>query len=120
MPIYEYRCLDNGHRFEVFQSMSDDAISVCEVCGAAAQRVLFAPAIHFKGSGFHNTDYGTKKRPQSGDAGNASNGGSNDSSTKSDSATSTSSDSGASTNGGDAPKAKEAAPKDTATKTADT
>lgn len=123
VPIYEYRCLDNGHRFEVFQSMSDDAISVCEVCGAAAQRVLFAPAIHFKGTGFHNTDYGTKKRPQSGDAGNASNGGNSDSPASSDSAPSTSpstsSDSGTSTSGADAPKVKEPAPKETAAKTAE-
>lgn len=56
MPIYEYRC-DNGHTFEVFQSMSDDPVQTCEECGAPVQRVLHSPAIHFKGSGFHNTDY---------------------------------------------------------------
>ncbi len=61
MPIYEYRC-DKGHTFEVIQRMSDDALDTCEVCGASAVRVLHAPAVHFKGSGFYNTDYGTKKR----------------------------------------------------------
>ena len=61
MPIYEYRC-DKGHTFEVIQRMSDDALDTCEVCGAPAVRVLHAPAVHFKGSGFYNTDYGTKKR----------------------------------------------------------
>jgi putative FmdB family regulatory protein len=61
MPIYEYRC-ENGHTFETIQRMSDDALDSCEVCGAPAQRVLHAPAVHFKGSGFYNTDYGTKKR----------------------------------------------------------
>jgi putative FmdB family regulatory protein len=61
MPIYEYRC-DNGHTFETLQRMADDPLSECEVCGAPAQRVLHAPAVHFKGSGFYNTDYGTKKR----------------------------------------------------------
>jgi len=61
MPIYEYRC-DKGHTFEVIQRMSDDALDACEVCGAPAVRVLHAPAVHFKGSGFYNTDYGTKKR----------------------------------------------------------
>ncbi len=61
MPFYEYRCV-KGHTFEVRQSMSDDALTTCEVCGAEAARVLFAPAIHFKGSGFHNTDYGSKRR----------------------------------------------------------
>lgn len=61
MPIYEYRC-DKGHTFEVMQRMSDDALDACEVCDAPAVRVLHAPAVHFKGSGFYNTDYGTKKR----------------------------------------------------------
>ncbi len=61
MPIYEYRC-DNGHTFETLQRMADDPLTECEVCGAPAQRVLHAPAVHFKGSGFYNTDYGTKKR----------------------------------------------------------
>src|SRR5436305_7277317 len=56
MPIYEYRC-DNDHRFEVLQRFSDDAIEVCEVCGAPARRVLHPVAIHFKGSGFYSTDY---------------------------------------------------------------
>ncbi|HWF54012.1 MAG TPA: zinc ribbon domain-containing protein [Solirubrobacteraceae bacterium] len=61
MPIYEYRC-KKGHTFDVMQRMSDDPVTKCEVCGTAVQRVLHAPAVHFKGSGFYNTDYGTKKR----------------------------------------------------------
>ncbi len=61
MPIYEYRCT-KGHTFDVRQSFSDDPIEVCEVCGATASRVFRAPAVHFKGSGFYNTDYGTRKR----------------------------------------------------------
>jgi putative FmdB family regulatory protein len=61
MPIYEYRC-ENGHTFETLQRMSDDPLTVCETCEAPATRVLHAPAVHFKGSGFYNTDYGTKKR----------------------------------------------------------
>jgi putative FmdB family regulatory protein len=61
MPIYEYRC-KKGHTFDVIQRMSDDALTKCEVCGAPCERVLHAPAVHFKGSGFYNTDYGTKKR----------------------------------------------------------
>jgi putative FmdB family regulatory protein len=59
MPIYEYRC-DNGHTIEAFQSMSDESLDACEVCGAPAQRVLHAPAVHFKGSGFYTTDYARK------------------------------------------------------------
>ncbi len=60
MPIYEYKC-DNGHTFEAMQSMSEDALDSCEVCGAPARRVLHAPAVHFKGSGFYTTDYARKK-----------------------------------------------------------
>jgi len=60
MPIYEYKC-DNGHVFEVIQRMADEPLTKCEECGAPAARVLTPPAIHFKGSGFHNTDYGTKR-----------------------------------------------------------
>jgi putative FmdB family regulatory protein len=66
VPVYEYRC-DKGHTFEAIQRMSDEPLSTCEVCGKPAQRVLYAPAIHFKGTGFHNTDYGTRKRPREGD-----------------------------------------------------
>ena len=61
MPIYEYRCPD-GHQFEVFQSMSDDPVTECEVCGKPVERVFHPIAVHFKGSGFYNTDYGTARR----------------------------------------------------------
>ena len=71
MPFYEYRCT-KGHTFEVRQSMSDEPLEKCEVCGAKASRVLFAPAIHFKGTGFHNTDYSSKRRGASGDDGSSS------------------------------------------------
>ena len=60
MPIYEYKCA-NGHVFDVIQKMSDEALTACQECGASAERVLHPVAIHFKGSGFHNTDYGKKK-----------------------------------------------------------
>jgi putative FmdB family regulatory protein len=61
MPIYEYRC-EKGHRFEVIQRMADDPITTCQTCSRPVQRVLHPVAVHFKGSGFYNTDYGTKKR----------------------------------------------------------
>ena len=61
MPIYEYRC-ENGHTFEVMQRISDDPVAVCTTCGAPVQRVFHPVAVHFKGSGFYNTDYGTRKR----------------------------------------------------------
>jgi putative FmdB family regulatory protein len=61
MPIYEYRC-KKGHTLEVLQRFSDDAVTKCEVCGAPVERVFHPIAVHFKGSGFYNTDYGTRKR----------------------------------------------------------
>jgi putative FmdB family regulatory protein len=60
MPIYEYKC-EHGHVFETIQKMTDEPLRECEECGAPASRVFTPPAIHFKGSGFHNTDYGTKR-----------------------------------------------------------
>ena len=60
MPIYDYKC-EHGHQFEVLQKFSDDPLTECQECGAPVQKVLHPPAIHFKGSGFHNTDYGTRK-----------------------------------------------------------
>ena len=61
MPIYEYKC-ENGHVFDVIQRMSDDPLTECQDCGAPAVRVLHPVAVHFKGSGFYNTDYGKKKK----------------------------------------------------------
>jgi putative FmdB family regulatory protein len=85
MPIYEYRC-ERGHTFEVMQRMTDDPLELCDEHGTPVQRVFHPVAVHFKGSGFYNTDYGKKK------SGAASEGSSSDSSSKSDSGSS--SDSG--------------------------
>ncbi len=61
MPIYEYTCRQ-GHTFEVMQRMTDDPLVSCQTCEAPVQRVFHPVAVHFKGSGFYNTDYGTRKR----------------------------------------------------------
>ena len=61
MPIYEYKC-EQGHVLEVMQRMSDDPLVTCQTCDAPVQRVFHPVAVHFKGSGFYNTDYGTRKR----------------------------------------------------------
>ena len=74
MPIYEYRC-PNGHTFEVIQSMSDEPVAECEVCGAPTERVFHPVAVHFKGSGFYTTDYAKAKAgAASGDGSEASKG----------------------------------------------
>jgi putative FmdB family regulatory protein len=61
MPIYVYR-RSNGSTFEVMQSMSEAPLTEDPKTGKPVQRVLQAPAIHFKGKGFHNTDYPRSRR----------------------------------------------------------
>jgi len=85
MPIYEYRC-ERGHTFEVMQRMTDDPLELCEEHGTPVQRVFHPVAVHFKGSGFYNTDYGKKKSGASSEGKSESS--SSDSSSKSDSGSS--------------------------------
>lgn len=61
MPIYEYRRPD-GSTFEVMQKMTDDALTKDPETGVPVERVFHPVAVHFKGKGFHNTDYGTRRR----------------------------------------------------------
>jgi putative FmdB family regulatory protein len=91
MPIYEYRC-KKGHQFEVMQRISDDPVTKCEVCGAPVQRVFHPVAVHFKGSGFYNTDYGTRKRSREMKEAKESSGKSESASSSSDSKSSSNSD----------------------------
>ncbi|CAN5204536.1 hypothetical protein BH24ACT23_BH24ACT23_10640 [soil metagenome] len=95
MPIYEYRCT-NGHTFEAFQSMSEDPFAKCAECSAKAERVLSAPAVHFKGSGFYTTDYARKGKKSDGADGESdgADGGGSSSDSGSSSEKSSSSDSG--------------------------
>ncbi len=87
MPIYEYRRPD-GTTFEIQQSFSDDTLTHDPETGVEVKRVLHAPAVHFKGKGFYNTDYGTRKRQRENAANNAEGSSSEGSSAKSDSASS--------------------------------
>lgn len=61
MPIYEYRRPD-GTTFDVLQSFSEATLTHDPETGVPVMKVFHAPAIHFKGKGFHNTDYGTRNR----------------------------------------------------------
>jgi putative FmdB family regulatory protein len=61
MPIYEYR-RPNGTTFEVMQKMTDDPLTHDPESGEPVERVFHPVAVHFKGKGFYNTDYGTKRR----------------------------------------------------------
>ncbi|SDG15854.1 FmdB family zinc ribbon protein [Pseudonocardia oroxyli] len=56
MPTYQYACTDCDHRFEAVQSFSDDALTVCPVCGGKLRKVFSSVGIVFKGSGFYRTD----------------------------------------------------------------
>jgi putative FmdB family regulatory protein len=65
VPIYEYLCESCRHQFEVKQKFSDDPISACVRCGQAVKKLISAPAIMFKGSGWYVTDYSDKlKAPE--------------------------------------------------------
>jgi putative FmdB family regulatory protein len=101
MPIYEYKCT-NGHVFDVIQKMVDEPLTECQECGAPAERVLHPVAIHFKGSGFHNTDYAKKKTGADGGSSEGSSGDSSASDTSSSS--SSSSESKSSSSKSDKPK----------------
>ncbi|MEO6553713.1 MAG: FmdB family zinc ribbon protein [Nitrospiraceae bacterium] len=66
MPIYEYQCESCADKFEVKQSMKDDALTACPQCGKRVQRLISSPAIMFKGSGWYVTDYSDKMKPSPG------------------------------------------------------
>ena len=61
MPIYEYECEKCGRRFEFLQKVGDEPKKVCP-CGEGGKlrRLISAPAIRFKGSGWYVTDYAHK------------------------------------------------------------
>ena len=59
MPLYEYQC-DRDGRFEVIRKFSDKPLKVCPKCGGPVQKLLSAPAIQFKGTGWYVTDYAKK------------------------------------------------------------
>ncbi|HEX7486790.1 MAG TPA: FmdB family zinc ribbon protein [Vicinamibacterales bacterium] len=60
MPLYEYQCENCGLKFEVIQKFSDPTVGTCRACGGKVQRLLSAPAIQFKGTGWYITDYARK------------------------------------------------------------
>jgi putative FmdB family regulatory protein len=61
LPLYEYKCVKCGHRFERIENVAASETKKCSKCGAKARRMLTAPAIQFKGSGWYVTDYAAKK-----------------------------------------------------------
>jgi putative FmdB family regulatory protein len=57
MPTYEYQCRSCKHRFETWQKMADEPLTVCPECGGSIHRLFFPAGIVFKGSGFYKTDH---------------------------------------------------------------
>jgi putative FmdB family regulatory protein len=60
MPLYDYRCHKCGETFEVRQKFADEPLTVHEGCGGEVERLISAPALQFKGTGWYVTDYGRK------------------------------------------------------------
>ncbi len=60
MPLYEYECRECGHRVEVIQRFSDEPLTTCEECQGPLKKLLSAPAVQFKGTGWYVTDYARK------------------------------------------------------------
>ena len=60
MPLYEYQCTKCKHRFEKIQKFSDPDVKKCPECGGKVEKLLSAPAVQFKGSGWYVTDYAKK------------------------------------------------------------
>ena len=69
MPTYEYECEKCKERFDMFQKMSDEPVTACPKCGGPVYRLLGGGSgIIFKGTGFYETDYKKKTKPQLGDS----------------------------------------------------
>jgi putative FmdB family regulatory protein len=68
LPLYEYKCVKCGHRFEKIESVGASETKKCPKCGARAERMASAPAIQFKGSGWYVTDYAGKSSPAASEA----------------------------------------------------
>ncbi|HKY28467.1 MAG TPA: FmdB family zinc ribbon protein [Pyrinomonadaceae bacterium] len=75
MPIYEYECRKCKAHTEVFQKITDKPMVKCRKCGGRLEKLLSAPAIQFKGTGWYVTDYSSKgKAPEKSDSSTASDG----------------------------------------------
>ena len=68
MPTYQYSCTECGHFFEIFQSFSDDSLSVCPECEGRLRKVFNAVGVVFKGSGFYRNDSRTDGKSTGGGA----------------------------------------------------
>jgi len=105
MPTYEYLCRTCSHRFETWQKMTDEPLTVCPECGNHIRRVLYPAGIVFKGSGFYKTDHGNGALPAGNGKKEESNG-SNGSGSESNGSNGSGSESKSSENGASAGASK--------------
>ncbi|HEX6477661.1 MAG TPA: FmdB family zinc ribbon protein [Ktedonobacteraceae bacterium] len=94
MPTYEYQCRSCKHRFETWQKMTDEPLTICPECGSSIHRLFFPAGIVFKGSGFYKTDH--RSNGASGENGNNHKSNGAESAKESDTKTATESKSGGS------------------------
>lgn len=73
MPLYEYKCEKCGDIFEVMQKFADEPITTHDKCGGKVERLISAPSLQFKGSGFYITDYGNSGSGKPADNGSSKN-----------------------------------------------
>ncbi|HLV55006.1 MAG TPA: FmdB family zinc ribbon protein [Actinotalea caeni] len=95
MPTYAYACTSCGHRFELYQSFSDAALTECPECAGTLRKEYGSVGVVFKGSGFYRTD----SRSSSSSSDSSSSSSSSSGSSSSGSSTSGSSTSGSSGSG---------------------
>lgn len=94
MPTYSYACTDCGHRFDIVQAFTDDALTTCQQCSGRLRKLFNSVGVVFKGSGFYRTD--SRESAKSGTNGHAKNGSSSSESSSSGSGSSSSSSSSSS------------------------
>ena len=64
MPIYEYKCNNCGHEYEIIQKISEDPDKKCPNCSKLeAVRLVSAPGFQLKGTGWYETDFKHKGKP---------------------------------------------------------
>jgi len=101
MPTYSYRCTECGNAFDIHQAFTDDALTVCDVCGGRLRKLFNTIGVTFNGSGFYRTDSRSEGKGGAGGSGSSGSGSSGSdassgSSSSSSSASSSSSGSGSS------------------------
>ncbi|WP_433758890.1 FmdB family zinc ribbon protein [Nocardia sp. CA-135398] len=91
MPTYSYACTQCDNRFDIVQSFTDEALSVCSECSGKLRKLFNSVGIVFKGSGFYRTDSrggsSTASEPAKTDSGASSSASSSDSGSSSSPAT---------------------------------